>query len=146
MVSSNDKVVQSSGVEEAEGVLAELSSNGLAVPEDEVSSLSPEKLEEMIKAIRTEIKNKDYHKNRNMDPEAKRLQSINGKRNRRADRIQILIGSGDMTVLQGQTLLNKMISDSEFIPDLSEYRFAKNSVSDLEATLKKLQDLQKKSK
>ena len=59
MVSSNDKVVQSSGVEEAEGVLAELSSNGLAVPEDEVSSLSPEKLEEMIKAIRTEIKNKD---------------------------------------------------------------------------------------
>ena len=61
MVSSNDKVVQSSGVEEAEGVLAELSSNGLAVPEDEVSSLSPEKLEEMIKAIRTEIKNKDYH-------------------------------------------------------------------------------------
>ena len=146
MVSSNDKVVQSSVVEEAEGVLAELSSNGLAVPEDEVSSLSPEKLEEMIKAIRTEIKNKDYDKNRNMDPEAKRLQSINGKRNRRADRIQILIGSGDMTVLQGQTLLNKMISDSEFIPDLSEYRFVKNSVSELEATLKKLQDLQKKSK
>ena len=87
--------------------------------------------DELDSLLERDLKQQNYQKERNKNPDVKMNQKIYNQRKQRETRISRLYHSGNMTQAEAVSFLSDMKKDKRFVPDLSKWEGIQVSMDDI---------------